>query len=69
MFVILVLAIGILTICMILMSVQILLKKNGQFPNTHIGNNKALKKEGIHCAKTQDWEASKKKNLFEHLKL
>lgn len=67
MFVILSLTIGILIACVILMSIQIIFKKNGRFPNTHIGNSKALKKEGIHCAKTQDWEASKKKNLFDLL--
>ena len=49
------------------MSIQILFKKNGRFPNTHIGNNEALRKQGIHCAKTQDWEDSKRKNLFERL--
>lgn len=61
--------IAILLVCVILMSIRVILEKNGRFPNTHIGNNKALRKQGIHCAKTQDWEASKKKNLFEHLEL
>jgi len=69
MFVILLLTIGFLAICVILMGVQILLKKDGRFPNTHIGNSKALRKKGIHCAKTQDWEASRKKNLLDHLNL
>jgi hypothetical protein len=67
MFVILLITLGILTVCIILMSIQIILKKNGRFPNGHIGNNQALRKKGIHCAKTQDWEASEKKNLFEYL--
>ena len=67
MFAVLLLTSTILIVCIFLMSIQILFKKNGRFPNSHIGNNKALRKQGIHCAKTQDWEASKKKNLFERL--
>lgn len=69
MFVILLVTLGILTVCIVLMSIRIILKKNGRFPNSHIGNSQALRQKGIHCAKTQDREASKKKNLFEHLEL
>jgi len=36
------------------MAVQILFKKGGKFPNTHIGNNKDLKARGITCAQTYD---------------
>ena len=31
-----------------------LIKKNGKFPETHIGKNKAMKERGIHCANTTD---------------
>ncbi len=58
----------ILVICTLLLSVKVLLKKGGEFPNTHIGGNKALGKKGIHCAKTQHREALKQKNLEERLK-
>lgn len=68
MFVTLLITIGILTVCIILMSIQTILKKDGQFPNAHIGNSPELKRRGIHCAKTQDREATKKKNLFEYFK-
>lgn len=36
------------------LATQILFKKGGKFPNTHIGGNKELKKRGISCAQTYD---------------
>ena len=41
-------------IVFILMSVSILFKKKGKFPNTHIGGNKEFAKRGIYCATTMD---------------
>ena len=35
-------------------SIKIILKKNGQFPNTHIGGSKALRNRGITCVQSQD---------------
>ena len=35
-------------------AITILLKKNGQFPETHIGKTDFLKKEGVTCATSQD---------------
>lgn len=43
----------------VLMSVRILLRKKGQFPNLHIGANKEMAKRGISCATTQDRLARK----------
>ncbi|NCE72773.1 hypothetical protein [Odoribacter sp. Z80] len=43
-----------LGLCLIGLSISILLKKNGKFPNTHIGKSKAMKDRGIHCANTTD---------------
>ena len=36
------------------LGISLLLKKNGKFPETHIGKNKAMKERGIHCANTTD---------------
>jgi hypothetical protein len=33
------------------LSISILIKKNGRFPDTSIGHNKELKKRGITCPK------------------
>jgi len=44
----------------ILMSIRILIKKNGQFSSQHIGQSSAMKKRGVHCAQTQDRLAQKR---------
>ncbi|MFY9153443.1 MAG: hypothetical protein WAO52_15610 [Prolixibacteraceae bacterium] len=45
---------GIMAFVFVGMSVKILLKKGGKFPNTHIGGNKNMKARGISCAQTYD---------------
>ena len=44
---------------MLLLSVSILLKKNGKFPNIHVGRNPAMRKRNIGCVEEQDKEAQK----------
>lgn len=56
------LAVALLGVAMLGMATQILLKKGGKFPNTHVGGNKHLKKEGVHCATTQDKLAQRDAN-------
>jgi hypothetical protein len=63
MFIVSLATIIILIICMVLLCVKVLLKKNGRFPNTHVDSSPALRKKGIACARTQDWQASHRKNL------
>lgn len=36
------------------MAVRIVFLKGGKFVNTHVGGNKHLKRQKIHCAQTQD---------------
>ncbi len=50
---ILLLSIGLLTIIFIGFAFNILFKKNGHFPETSIGKNKALRKKKIYCIKTE----------------
>lgn len=47
----------IVAICIALLSVKILLKKNGRFPNTHVSGSKAMRKRGVGCVQSQDREA------------
>ena len=47
----------IVAICIALLAVQILLKKDGKFPDTYIGDNLAMRKKGIKCVQAQDREA------------
>lgn len=48
------LSILILVVCFILLSIRILLKKDGNFVNIHIEGNKFLEEKGIHCVVEQD---------------
>ena len=57
----------ILVICVVLLSVKVLFKKGGRFPNTHIEGNAALRKKGICCAKTQHSRDSMQKNLYDKI--
>ena len=43
-----------LGIALVGLGITILIKKNGTFPETHIGKNKEMKKRGIYCANTTD---------------
>lgn len=36
------------------LAINLLVKKNGIFPNTHISQNKAMKNRGISCAQHND---------------
>ena len=49
----------IVAICIALLSVKILFKKNGRFPNTHVSGSKAMRERGIGCVQSQDREARK----------
>ena len=49
----------IIAISIALLSITIIIKKNGKFPNTHVGGNKHMRKRGIKCVQSQDREARK----------
>jgi len=66
---VLLLSIVLMGIVFVLMSIRILLKKNGKFPNSHIGGNKALNDKGIYCATTQDKLARKEAFKIKPLQL
>lgn len=53
----------IVAICIALLAIKILIKKNGKFPNTHVSGSKAMRERGIGCVQSQDREARKKKNI------
>ena len=47
-------AIVIMVIVILGLAIQILFKKNGKFPNMHIGANQYLRDQGVTCAQTYD---------------
>ena len=55
----------ILLICFVFLAIQIIFKKNGSFPKTHVSQNKAMREKGIHCVQTQDYEDRMRKGLYE----
>lgn len=54
-----IISILLMAVITLLFAVRILLKKNGSFPNTHIGGNKNMARRGIYCASAQDKIARK----------
>jgi hypothetical protein len=55
----LVISILLMAVITALMSIRILLKKNGRFPNTRIGGNRTMARRGIFCASVEDKIARK----------
>lgn len=51
------LCVAFLAVGMLLLSVRVLLKRNGRFHSLHIGQSKAMRDRGIHCVQAQDFEA------------
>lgn len=49
----------IVAICIALLCVKILFKRNGRFPNTHVSGSKAMRERGIGCVQSQDREQRK----------
>ena len=48
------LAVILVVLAVLGLSLRILVKEGGKFPDIHIGRNKYLAGRGIHCARTQD---------------
>ena len=45
----------IIGIAVLLMSVRILLKKNGRFVKTHVSQSKAMRDKGVTCVQSQEF--------------
>ena len=54
---IIVITVLIIAICVALLSVKVIFRKNGKFSSQHIHDNEALRRQGIHCVLDQDREA------------
>ena len=59
----LIITVLIVAICLALLAIKIILKKNGRFPNTHVSGSKAMRKRGIGCVQSQDREARAPKRI------
>ena len=54
MLIVIILAIILLGVALVGLGINMIIKKNGKFPEIHFGKNKAMKERGIHCANTTD---------------
>ncbi len=46
----------VLAICMVLLCVKLVFRKDGRFSSQHVHDNPGLRKRGIHCVIDQDRE-------------
>lgn len=54
----------IIAIAFALLSVKVLLRRNGEFSSQHIHDNPGMKARGIHCVIDQDREARQKNKAY-----
>ena len=59
----LVVVIAVVGIAMLLLCVKVIFRKNGRFSSIHIGDSRAMRERGIHCATSQDREQRKQKKI------
>ena len=52
---------GLLIAAFVLLSVRVILKKNGRFRSMHITDSKAMRERGIGCVQSQDRQARREK--------
>ncbi|MBR0046223.1 MAG: hypothetical protein IJP75_04975 [Bacteroidaceae bacterium] len=50
-----ILCVIIVGVAVLLLSVRILLKKNGRFVKTHVSQSKEMRKRGVTCVQSQDF--------------
>lgn len=60
-------ALLIMAVAIFIMSVKLIFKKGGRFPDGHIGHSKAMKSRGIKCAVSTDAGERKQKDLNERI--
>lgn len=52
---------------MLLLSIKLIIKKDGKFPSSHVGSQQALRDQGISCHTSQHRDAQGQRNLAERL--
>ncbi len=56
---VLLLTLGVVLVAIVLLSVRVLLVKNGRFRSIHIGDSKAMRSRGIGCVQSEHRKARK----------
>lgn len=57
-------SLAVVAVAFALLSIKVLLKRNGKFSSQHVHDNPGLRKQGIHCVKDQDREARERNGAY-----
>lgn len=57
-------SLAVVAVAFALLSIKVLLKRNGKFSSQHVHANPGLRKQGIHCVMDQDREARERNGAY-----
>lgn len=57
-------SLAVVAVAFALLSIKLLLKRNGKFSSQHVHDNPGLRKQGIHCVMDQDREARERSGAY-----
>lgn len=57
-------SLAVVAVAFALLSIKVLLKRNGKFSSLHVHDNPGLRKQGIHCVMDQDREARERNGAY-----
>ena len=57
-------SLAVVAVAFALLSIKVLLKRNGKFSSQHVHDNPGLRKQGIHCVMDQDREARERNGTY-----
>lgn len=57
-------SLAVVAVAFALLSIKVLLKRNGKFSSQHVHDNPGLRKLGIHCVMDQDREARERNGAY-----
>ena len=57
-------SLAVVAVAFALLSIKVLLKRNGNFSSQHVHDNPGLRKQGIHCVMDQDREARERNGAY-----
>lgn len=57
-------SLAVVAVAFALLSIKVLLNRNGKFSSQHVHDNPGLRKQGIHCVMDQDREARERNGAY-----
>ena len=57
-------SLAVVAVAFALLSIKVLLKRNGKFSSQHVHDNPGLRKQGIYCVMDQDREARERNGAY-----